>query len=94
MLYYHHQSIILLNHGKVFDSFSHAAVRRGRQVYTQVCVASHSLELVAYRTLVGVCFTEEQVKNMAAEIDVVDGPDDCGEMFEGPGRLSDKFPSH
>lgn len=30
---------------------------------------------------------------MAAEVDVVDGPDDSGEMFDRPGKPSDKFPS-
>lgn len=30
---------------------------------------------------------------MAAEIEVVDGPNDEGEMFERPGRLSDVLPA-
>ncbi len=30
---------------------------------------------------------------MAAEIDVEDGPDDSGEMYQRPGKLSDKFPN-
>ena len=30
---------------------------------------------------------------MAAKIDVVDGPDDGSEIFEKPGRLSNKLPS-
>ena len=30
---------------------------------------------------------------MAQEIEVVDGPNDEGEMFERPGKLSDMFPS-
>ena len=29
---------------------------------------------------------------MASEIDVVDGPNDEGEMFERPGKLSDPLP--
>jgi len=29
---------------------------------------------------------------MAAEIEVVDGPNDEGEMFTRPGKLSDRFP--
>ena len=44
------------------------------QVYTQICATCHGLERIAYRNLVGVCFTEDEVKNMAAEVDVVDGP--------------------
>lgn len=81
------------DHKGPFSSFDHAAIRRGHQVYTQVCAACHSLELVAYRTLIDVAFTEDEVKNMTAELDVEDGPDENGEMFERPGKPSDKHPS-
>ena len=50
------------------------------------------MSLVSYRDLVGVAYTEEEVKAMAAEIEVVDGPNDDGEMFTRPGKLSDRFP--
>lgn len=63
------------------------------QVYQQVCAACHSVEQLAYRNLVGVCYTEDEVKEMAAEVEVPDGPDDTGEMFERPAKLSDKIPS-
>jgi len=39
-----------------------------------------------------VAYTEEEVKAMAAEIEVEDGPNDEGEMFMRPGKISDKFP--
>jgi len=81
------------DHHGPFSSFDHAAIRRGHQVYTQVCAACHSLELVAYRTLIDVAFSEDEVKMMAAERDYVDGPNENGEMFERPGKPSDKFPS-
>ena len=32
------------------------------------------------------------MKREAAEIMVVDGPDDKGNMYERPGKISDKFP--
>lgn len=50
------------------------------------------MSLISYRDLVGVAYTEEEVKAMAAEIEVVDGPNDEGEMFTRPGKLSDRFP--
>lgn len=50
------------------------------------------MSLVSYRDLVGVAYTEEETKAMAAEIEVVDGPNDEGEMFTRPGKLSDRFP--
>lgn len=41
---------------------------------------------------VGVAYTEDEAKAMAADIEVTDGPDDEGEMFERPGKLSDVLP--
>ena len=43
-------------------------IRRGYQVYKQVCAACHSMEYMAYRHLVNVCFTEEEAKAEAAEV--------------------------
>ena len=57
-------------HEGMFDSYDHASIRRGHQVYQQVCAACHSLNLVAYRNLVGVCYTEAEVKALAEEIEV------------------------
>ena len=34
----------------------------------QVCAACHSVELLHYRNLVGVAYTEEEMKAMAAEV--------------------------
>ena len=57
-------------HEGMFDSYDHNSIRRGHQVYQQVCAACHSLNLVAYRNLVGVAYTEDEVKLMAEEIEV------------------------
>ena len=79
-------------HEGFFSAYDHAAIRRGHQVYQQVCAACHSVEQLSFRNLVGVAYTEDEVKDMAAEVDVMDGPNDQGEMFERPGKLSDKLP--
>ncbi|TYI60324.1 hypothetical protein E1A91_D10G096500v1 [Gossypium mustelinum] len=71
---------------------SEHGIRRGHQVYQQVCASCHSMSLISFRDLVGVAYTEEETKTMAAEIEVVDGPNDEGEMFTRPGKLSDRFP--
>ena len=55
-------------HDGIFSSYDHAAIRRGHQVYTQVCAACHSMYQIHYRDLVGVAYTEEEVKSMAAEV--------------------------
>lgn len=76
-----------------FDSLDHASVRRGYEVYKQVCAACHSLKFLAYRHLVGVTHTEEEVKILAAQDQINDGPDDQGNMFQRPGKLTDYMPS-
>lgn len=50
------------------------------------------MEYLAFRNLVGVSHTEQEVSAIAEEIEVVDGPDDNGEMYTRPGKLSDYFP--
>ncbi|KAG6546201.1 hypothetical protein Mapa_012239 [Marchantia paleacea] len=78
-------------HNGIMSSYDHASIRRGHQVYQQVCAACHSMSLVAYRDLIGVAYTEDEVKCLAAEIEVEDGPNDEGEMFQRPGKPSDHF---
>jgi len=79
-------------HAGPLSSLDHASIRRGYQVYKQVCSACHSMEYLAFRNLVGVSHTEAEVKAIAEEVEVVDGPDERGEMFTRTGKLSDYFP--
>lgn len=67
------------------------AAQRGFQVYSQVCASCHSLSLVSYRNLMEIGFSEEEVKAIAAEAMMTDGPNAEGDMFERPGRISDRF---
>ncbi len=55
--------------------------------------APRSMNRLAYRNLVGVCYSEAEAKALAENITVVDGPNDAGEMFDRPGKLSDRFPA-
>lgn len=80
-------------HTGLFSSFDHAALRRGFQVYRQVCATCHSIERIHYRELVGVTHTEKELIEIASEVEVVDGPNDEGEMFERPAKMSDPLPS-
>lgn len=80
------------SHYGVLNTFDHASIRRGYQVYKEICATCHSLDRIAYRNLVGVSHTEKEAKALAESIEVLDGPDDQGEMFTRPGRLSDYHP--
>jgi ubiquinol-cytochrome c reductase cytochrome c1 subunit len=81
------------SHTGLFSALDHSSIRRGYEVYKQVCAACHSMRFIAYRNLVGVSHTEAEAKAEAEEILVEDGPDDTGAMFQRPGKLSDYFPN-
>ena len=76
----------------VFGTYDRAAVRRGLQVYREVCAACHGLHLVAFRHLGDVGLQEAEIKAVAEAYKVQDGPDEAGDMFERAGRPSDYFP--
>ena len=80
----------------ITGKFDRAALQRGYQVYTEVCASCHSMRLLSYRNLGeegGPEFSVEQVKAIAANFEIEDGPNEEGEMFMRPGRPSDKFVS-
>jgi ubiquinol-cytochrome c reductase cytochrome c1 subunit len=79
-----------------FGTFDRAQLQRGFKVYRENCSACHGLSLLSFRNLAqkgGPEFTEGQVRTLAAEYRVKDGPNEAGDMFERPARLSDRFPS-
>ena len=79
-----------------FGQFDRAQLQRGWEVFRQVCASCHSLKYLRFRNLAepgGPEFTEEQAKAFASQYDIVDGPNEEGEMFTRPGRLADAFPS-
>jgi ubiquinol-cytochrome c reductase cytochrome c1 subunit len=74
-----------------FGTFDRAALQRGFQVYREVCSACHSLSLLSYRNLSALGYNEAEVKAIAGSVTVTDGPNDQGEMYDRPGRPSDRF---
>jgi len=76
-----------------FGTFDRHSLQRGLQVYREVCSACHSLNYIAFRDLADLGYSEEEIKAIAAEYSVTDGPNDEGDMFEREGRPSDYFPS-
>ncbi|MSP44416.1 MAG: cytochrome c1 [Xanthobacteraceae bacterium] len=76
-----------------FGKFDRAQLQRGLKVYREVCAVCHGLKYVAFRNLADLGYSEAQVKAIAAEYKIKDGPNDQGEMFERPGRPADYFPT-
>lgn len=77
----------------LFGTYDKAALRRGFEVYKQVCSNCHSMKLLSYRNLEAIGFSPEKVKEIAASVQVQDGPNDAGEMYDRDGRPSDRFHS-
>lgn len=77
----------------IFGTFDKASAQRGLQVYREVCSACHGLDHLAFRHLEMIGYTEDEVKALAAEYQVQDGPDEFGEMFLRPGEAADFWPN-
>lgn len=75
----------------MFGTFNRDDVKKGGQIFFEVCNGCHSMDMVAYRNLVDIGWTEDEAKELAAEYEVTDGPNDDGEMFQRPARLSDRI---
>ena len=77
----------------ISGTFDRASIQRGYKVYREVCAGCHSMKLLYYRDLIDIGFSADEVKAIAAEYTVLDGPNDEGEMFERSARPSDHFVS-
>lgn len=75
----------------IFGRFDESSLQRGFQVYREVCAACHGIRHISYRDLKGIGYTNDEVKVIAADYEIVDGPNDEGEMFDREALPSDKF---
>ena len=78
----------------LFGKFDRGSLQRGYQVYSEVCAGCHSMKYLSYRNLSekgGPEFSVEQAKAIASSFEVTDGPNEDGDMFTRPAKLSDKF---
>lgn len=76
-------------------SYDKAALKRGLQVYRDVCSACHGLDFIAFRNLSdegGLTLPEDAMKKIAAEYEIPD-IDDQGEAIMRPGTPPDYFPA-
>lgn len=76
-----------------FGTYDRASLQRGFLVFKEVCASCHGLEYLAFRSLEDIGFSEAEVKAIAAEYKVEDGPNDIGRMYEREAIPADYFPS-
>src|SRR3954447_19453653 len=77
-----------------FGKFDQRQLQRGFQVYSEVCSACHSLELVSFRDLKGLGYNEAEIKKIASDwkTQVPSINADTGEAATRKAFPSDNFP--
>ena len=74
-----------------FGRFDQSSIQRGFQVYREVCASCHGIKYISYRDLKDIGYNLDDIKSIASEYEITDGPDDEGEMYERFAKPSDKF---
>lgn len=77
--------------GGIFGTFDRGALRRGFRLHREMCGICHSLRRIAYRNLSALGFGADEIKEIAAQYQVEDGPNEQGEMYMRPARPADRF---
>ena len=78
-----------------FGKFDKESLKRGYQVYSEVCSSCHGLKQLSFRNLSqpgGPEFSIESVKEIASGYSITDGFDEYGEPIERSMLPSDRFP--
>lgn len=93
--YYHHgvKPLHLASDGPL-GHFDRQQLQRGFQVYKEVCAACHGLNLVAFRNLADLGYSEAEVKAIADQwqIEVPSINPDTGEAATRKATPADRFP--
>lgn len=76
-----------------YSSKTYYSLRRGFQVYREVCASCHSITRVPYRAVVGKFMTVDEAKALAEENEYDTEPNNEGEVEKRPGKLSDYMPA-
>jgi len=88
-----HPPNLVWSHYGAWSGFDYHSVRRGFEVYRNVCASCHSLERITWGNLVETALTEKEAKEFAADTEYPDDPDAQGEPRTRAGKLSDKLPA-
>ena len=78
-----------------FGKFDKESLKRGYQVYSEVCSSCHGMKQLSFRNLSqsgGPEFSPEKVKAIASNYLIIDGADEYGEPIERSMLPSDHFP--
>jgi ubiquinol-cytochrome c reductase cytochrome c1 subunit len=93
--FHHHAKDLHLASDGPLGHFDRQQLQRGFQVYKEVCAACHGLNLVAFRNLHDLGYSEAEVKAIADQwqIEVPSINPDTGEVATRKATPADRFPS-
>ena len=77
-----------------FGKFDRESLKRGYQVYSEVCSSCHGMKQLSFRNLSqpgGPEFSVNKVKEIASEYFILDGSDEYGDPIERSRVPSDRF---
>lgn len=86
-----HQAWVSIKNSQNAADF--CSLRRGFQVYREVCSSCHSISRVPWRSFVGTTHTVDEMKVIAEENEYPGEPDNEGEPTTRIGKLSDYMPA-
>ncbi len=75
----------------IFGRFDNSSLKRGFKTYREVCAGCHGIRHISFRDLEYIGFSKDEIKIIAADYEITDGPNDEGDMFEREAKPSDKF---
>tara|TARA_B100000029_G_scaffold134005_1_gene128221 strand:- start:7710 stop:8474 length:765 start_codon:yes stop_codon:yes gene_type:complete len=75
----------------IFGRYDNSSLQRGLQIYQEICSACHGMKRLRFRELKDLGFTFDQIQKYAETFEILDGPNELGEMFMRPGEPSDTF---
>jgi ubiquinol-cytochrome c reductase cytochrome c1 subunit len=90
-----HPKKVSFAHDGPLGKFDNRQLQRGFKVYSEVCAACHSMNLIAFRNLGEIGYSEDEVKaiakNWATPVPTINA--DTGEPATRPGIPTDMIPS-
>ena len=88
----HELKALALSSDGPFGRFDRPQLQRGFKVYSEVCSTCHSLKYVAFRDLTALGYNADEVKAIAAKVQVPAYNTATGEVKTAPGKPTDKVP--
>lgn len=78
----------------MFSTHDHQSLRRGFQVYRQVCAACHAMPQIMFIQFIDETHTEEELKALVKEEYIITDQqaDENGKPWTRPGKLTDRMP--